>query len=82
MLRHHGAGLVLALDEGPRTVMFTRRLDPEPAVGDWVALVDGEIATVLPRRSLLRRRAAGGGEQQLAANVDHLLLWCAASTAP
>lgn len=76
VLRHHGAGLVLALDDGPRTVMFTRRLDPEPTVGDWMALVDDEIATVLPRRSLLRRRAAGGGEQQLAANVDRLLLVC------
>jgi len=57
--------------------MFTQRLDPEPAVGDWIALVDGEISAVLPRRSLLRRRAAhGDGEQQLAANVDTVLLVC------
>jgi ribosome biogenesis GTPase len=77
VLQHHGAGLVLALDDGPRTVMFTVRLDPEPTVGDWVAVVDDEVITVLPRRSLLRRRAAhGGGEQQLAANVDRLLLVC------
>ncbi|MCU0309364.1 MAG: ribosome small subunit-dependent GTPase A [Acidimicrobiales bacterium] len=77
VLEHHGAGLVLALDGEARTVMFTRRLDPEPTVGDWVAVVDGEIVTVLPRRSLLRRRAVhGGGEQPLAANVDRLLLVC------
>jgi ribosome biogenesis GTPase len=77
VLQHHGAGLVLALDDGPRTVMFTVRLDPEPTVGDWVALVDDEVVTVLPRRSLLRRRAShGGGEQQLAANIDRLLLVC------
>ncbi len=74
---HHGAGLVLALVDGPRTVMFTRRLDPEPTVGDWAAVVGGEVVSILPRRSLLRRRAAhGGGEQQLAANVDRLLLVC------
>ena len=76
VLQHHGAGLVLALADETRTVMFTHRLDPEPTVGDWVALVDGEISTVLPRRSLLRRRAPSGGEQQLAANVDRLLLVC------
>lgn len=77
VLQHHGAGLVLALPDETRTVMFTQRLDPEPAVGDWVAVIDGEVTTVLPRRSLLRRRAShGGGEQQLAANVDRLLLVC------
>jgi ribosome biogenesis GTPase len=77
VLRHHGAGLVLALADGPRTLMLTRRLDPEPTVGDWVAVVDGEVVAVLPRRSLLRRRAPhGDGEQQLAANVDRVLLVC------
>jgi len=76
VLQHHGAGLVLAFDDGPRTVMFTVRLDPEPTVGDWVAEVDDEVVTVLPRRSLLRRRASNGGEQQLAANIDRLLLVC------
>jgi ribosome biogenesis GTPase len=77
VLLHHGAGLVLGLEDGTQTVMLTRRLDPEPTVGDWVAVVDGEAITVLPRRSLLRRRAVhGDGEQQLAANVDRVLLVC------
>jgi ribosome biogenesis GTPase len=77
VLQHHGAGLVLAFDDGPRTVMFTVRLDPEPTVGDWVAVIDDEVVGILPRRSLLRRRAShGGGEQQLAANIDRLLLVC------
>ncbi len=77
VLQHHGAGLVLGLADETRTVMFTRRLDPEPTVGDWVAVLDDEVLAVLPRRSLLRRRAThGDGEQQLAANVDRLLIVC------
>jgi ribosome biogenesis GTPase len=77
VLQHHGAGLVVAMPEGPRTIMLTKRLDPEPAVGDWIAVVDGEVVEVLPRRSLLRRKTAHGeGEQQLAANVDTVLLVC------
>ena len=77
VLRHHGAGLVLALPDRIATIMFTQRLDPEPTVGDWVAVVDDEVVAVLPRRSLLRRRAAHGDEvQQLAANVDVVLLVC------
>lgn len=57
--------------------MLTLRLDPQPTVGDWVAVVDGEVVDVLPRRSLLRRRTAHGDEEQaLAANVDVVLLVC------
>jgi ribosome biogenesis GTPase / thiamine phosphate phosphatase len=43
-----------------------------PAVGDWVALRDGRIHAVLPRRTAVTRRAPGSnaGEQVLAANVD------------
>jgi ribosome biogenesis GTPase len=75
--QHHGAGLVLALAEGERQLMFTQRLSPEPTVGDWVAVDGDEVVAVLPRRSLLRRRAAHGeGEQALAANVDVVLLVC------
>jgi ribosome biogenesis GTPase len=57
--------------------MLTLRLEPPPTVGDWVALKNDEIIAVLPRRSLLRRRNAhGDGEQQLAANIDKVLLVC------
>lgn len=77
VLRHHGAGLVVALPDRTETIMFTQRLSPEPTVGDWVAVRDGEIVNVLPRRSLLRRRTAHGDEEQaLAANVDVVLLVC------
>lgn len=77
VVRHHGAGLVLALPDRTETIMFTQRLSPEPTVGDWMAIRDGEIAAVLPRRSLLRRRSAHGDEEQaLAANVDVVLLVC------
>lgn len=77
VLRHHGAGLVLALPDRTETIMFTQRLSPEPTVGDWMAIRNGEIVSVLPRRSLLRRRTAHGDEEQaLAANVDVVLLVC------
>lgn len=77
VLQHHGAGLVVALPEGTETIMLTKRLDPEPTVGDWVAVIDNEAIAVLDRRSLLRRRSAHGDkEQQLAANVDTVLLVC------
>src|SRR4051812_10148992 len=58
-------------------LMLQRRLDPEPAVGDWVAVQGDEPVAVLPRSSLLRRRAAvSDSEQVMAANVDLLLLVC------
>jgi ribosome biogenesis GTPase len=43
-----------------------------PAVGDWVAVRDGRIHAVLPRRTAVTRRTPGSnaGEQVLAANVD------------
>jgi ribosome biogenesis GTPase len=45
---------------------------PLPAVGDWVAVRDGRIEAVLPRRSSFSRKENLGGsaEQVLAANVD------------
>jgi len=77
VVQHHGVALVLALPGRTDTVMLTVRLEPQPTVGDWVAVRDGEVVAVLPRRSLLRRRTAhGDGEQQLAANIDKVLLVC------
>jgi ribosome biogenesis GTPase len=77
VLQHHGVALVLALPDRTETVMLTIRLEPQPTVGDWVAVKNGEIIAVVPRRSLLRRRTAHGDEEQsLAANVDVVLLVC------
>ncbi len=77
VLLHHGVGLVVALPGSVASIMLTQRLHPAPAVGDWIAVVDDEAVAVLPRRSLLRRRNAhGDGEQQLAANIDVVLLVC------
>ena len=46
-----------------------------PVVGDWVMVVDEEIASVLVRRNALRRAdPMGEGEQVLAANVDSVLV--------
>jgi ribosome biogenesis GTPase / thiamine phosphate phosphatase len=77
VVRHDGSGLLLATDDGSRAVQLTRRLDPAPAVGDWVACKGDHIVAVLERSSLLRRRASGrDAEQVLAANVDVVLLVC------
>lgn len=79
VVRHDGAGLMVALDDGPpKRAMFGRPVVPPPVVGDWV-VVDRGITpqATLPRDSLLRRRAAGGeGEQALVANVELVLIVC------
>jgi ribosome biogenesis GTPase len=51
-------------------------IEPRPVVGDWVRLEGRTIATVLPRRTVLRRRAAGleQKEQVLVANADVVFL--------
>ena len=77
VVRHDGVALVVAGRDGIVNATLASRLDPEPTVGAWVALVDGRPVAVLPRSSLLRRRAAGrDAEQVLAANVDVVLLVC------
>jgi ribosome biogenesis GTPase len=48
----------------------------EIVTGDWVALADGRVTTILPRKGVLRRRTSDGLEQLLAANVDVVLLVC------
>jgi ribosome biogenesis GTPase len=78
VVRHDGAGLIVATAEATVRAMFGRPVVPSPVVGDWVVLDGGgtPIAT-LPRDSLLRRRAAGGErEQGLVANVDVVLVVC------
>ena len=75
VIRHDGAGLVVAGEEGLTSVLLGRRLDPQPVVGDWVALGRDGVLAVLPRQSLLRRRTAmGEHEQPLAANIDVVFL--------
>lgn len=77
VVRHDGVSLVLAAPDGITTATLGIRLDPEPTVGDWVALVDGYPVAVLERTSLLRRKAAMRDvEQVLAANVDLVFLVC------
>ncbi|MCU1497089.1 MAG: GTPase EngC [Acidimicrobiales bacterium] len=78
VIRHDGAGLMVALASGPVRAMFGPPVDPPPAVGDWVVLDRHRTPqATLPRDSLLRRRAAGGeGEQALVANVDLVLIVC------
>jgi ribosome biogenesis GTPase len=77
IVRHDGASLLVARPDGVVNAMLSHRLDPEPVVGDWIALRGDEPIAVLPRASLLRRRSAvGDSEQPLAANIDVVLLVC------
>jgi ribosome biogenesis GTPase len=79
----HRGGDLVATGQGELLTRATGRLrhlaGPSvadlPAVGDWVALRDGRIHAVLPRRTALTRRTPGtaAGEQVLAANVDLVL---------
>jgi ribosome biogenesis GTPase / thiamine phosphate phosphatase len=76
----HRGGDLVATGQGELLARATGRLrhlaGPSvaglPAVGDWVALRDGRIHAVLPRRTAVTRRTPGSaaGEQVLAANVD------------
>lgn len=77
VVRHDGQSLLLAAPDGTVNAPLSLRLDPEPTVGDWVAIVDGRPVAVLGRTSLLRRQAAMRDvEQVLAANVDIVFLVC------
>jgi ribosome biogenesis GTPase len=77
VLRHDGHAVLVATADGTRRLRLRPNLQPEPTVGDWVAVRADDIVAVLPRTSLLRRRDVGGErEQQLAANVDLVLLVC------
>jgi ribosome biogenesis GTPase len=79
VVRHDGVGLLLATPDGVVASLFSRRLDPAPTVGDWLATDADDPVAVLPRTSLLRRRSSGSDtEQVLAANIDVVLLVCGA----
>jgi ribosome biogenesis GTPase len=77
VVRHDGMAVTLALPDGVRPITLSRRLVPAPTVGDWV-VVDGEVpVAVLERTSLLARRSAHTDTpQNLAANVDAVLVVC------
>jgi ribosome biogenesis GTPase len=77
VVRHDGAGLLLATAGGVVAAPLTRRLDPPPTVGDWIAVDGDEPVAVLERTSLLTRSdAEGESSQVLAANIDLVLLVC------
>jgi len=77
VIRHDGVALVVAGTDGILIAPLGARFEPEPTVGDWVAMVDGRPVAVLERSSLLRRRAAMRDVPQvLAANVEVVLLVC------
>lgn len=78
VVRHDGAGLMVAVADGAVRAMFGPPVTPPPVVGDWVVLDRHHTPqATLPRDSLLRRRAAGGdGEQPLVANVEVVLIVC------
>src|SRR5215207_4934236 len=67
-----GAGELLAQATGRLRHLAGPSVAGLPAVGDWVAVRDGRIHAVLPRRTAVTRRAPGSPtvEQVLAANVD------------
>jgi ribosome biogenesis GTPase len=77
VLRHDGTAYLIVTPTAIAHAHARPNLDPPPTVGDWLACSDGEVVDVLARTSLLRRRDVGGDrEQQLAANVELVLLVC------
>jgi ribosome biogenesis GTPase / thiamine phosphate phosphatase len=87
VLAAHRGGDLVAAAHGELLTQVTGRLrhlaGPSvadlPAVGDWVALRDGRIQAVLPRRAAVTRRMPGSAaqEQVLAANVDLVVVMVA-----
>lgn len=85
VIRHDGGSLLVITQDGPLSLRPHPRLEPQPTVGDWLAVRvppdagwdAARIDSVLPRTSLLRRATADGtGVQSLAANVDVVLIAC------
>jgi ribosome biogenesis GTPase / thiamine phosphate phosphatase len=79
VIRHDGATLTIRTPDGDRRVRNSLLLDPAPTVGDWLHVEDDRVVEVLPRTSLLRRVGASKDTvQDLAANVDIVLITCGA----
>jgi ribosome biogenesis GTPase len=79
VMRHDGSAVLVATGDGPpRQLPVPPGIDPDPLVGDWVAVdpARGTVAAVLPRSTFLRRQDPDGGEQGLVANLDALLIVC------
>jgi ribosome biogenesis GTPase len=77
VVRNDGSALIVALPDGIEVATYEPNSALQPVVGDWVAVVAGHVEGILPRDGLLRRRSARSeAEQQLAANVDVVLLVC------
>jgi ribosome biogenesis GTPase len=80
--QHRGSYVVWTADGELRARAAGRLLyehevgEPIPAVGDWVAVRETTITSILPRRSAFLRKRAGfsSDEQVLAANVDAAFL--------
>jgi ribosome biogenesis GTPase len=80
----HTPGRVARVDRGAADVLspagVTRAAltidSGDLTVGDWVALADGEIGAVLPRRTAIVRASSSGESrsQPLVANVDLILI--------
>jgi ribosome biogenesis GTPase len=69
--RVHSSGVEVLVDGHEEHVEYSSRIEL-PCVGDWVALRDGEVVTVLPRRTALVRGSVAEDSlgQTLASNVD------------
>ena len=67
VVRHDGTALHLATTDGVIVMPMTRRLDPAPTVGDWMACVGNEPVAVLPRLAVVRgpgRRPVARGQRR------------------
>lgn len=78
VIRHDGSTLTVVSGTGITQLRNVPGLDPQPTVGDWVAVDSaGRIRSVLERTGVLMREAAHKqGSQVLAANVDVVLIAC------
>lgn len=75
IVRQDRGWVQVARDDGVHSARTRADRVGTPVVGDWVVVVDDEVATVLDRRGVLRRAdPVGEGEQVLAANLDRVLI--------